>query len=390
MTKIYIIRHAEAEGNLYRRCQGWYNSVITDRGYRQIDALKKRFETIHIDAVYSSDLNRTMTTATAIYKPKGLPLQTMKELREVHLGVWEDQSWGQIARMDPEGIRGFNTSSSTWSVEGGETFRQLGDRMAGAVLDIAARNPGRSVAIFSHGMAIRALQGTLMGLPIEEWSTLGHGDNTCVTAMDIEDGQANILWSNDNSHLPPDISTFAGQSWWKAGSGTNEDTNLHYKPLDMEREGECYYQARKEAWLSIHGTMDHFDGDGFLRQAMEQWRVNPRSVTGAYLHDELVGILQMDTQRCADEGVGYIPFYYIMPQYRQTGLGVQLMGEAISLYRGLGRSKLRLRCAPDNKVAQRFYQRYGFVKAGEAQGTRVPLDLMEKTIAMEQARPVQN
>mgnify|MGYP001543834503 CR=1 FL=1 len=30
MTTIYLIRHAEAEGNLYRRAHGWYNSTITD------------------------------------------------------------------------------------------------------------------------------------------------------------------------------------------------------------------------------------------------------------------------------------------------------------------------------------------------------------------------
>ena len=34
MTRIYIVRHAEAEGNLYRRARGWYNSLITQRGYR--------------------------------------------------------------------------------------------------------------------------------------------------------------------------------------------------------------------------------------------------------------------------------------------------------------------------------------------------------------------
>ena len=40
MTTLYLIRHAEAEGNLYRRIHGQYNSLITDNGYRQIQALK--------------------------------------------------------------------------------------------------------------------------------------------------------------------------------------------------------------------------------------------------------------------------------------------------------------------------------------------------------------
>ena len=59
MTTIYLIRHAEAEGNLYRIAQGQANSSITDRGERQIQALARRFADIPIDAVYASDLYRT-------------------------------------------------------------------------------------------------------------------------------------------------------------------------------------------------------------------------------------------------------------------------------------------------------------------------------------------
>ena len=35
MTTIYLIRHAEAEGNLYRLAHGQYNSLVTPRGYLQ-------------------------------------------------------------------------------------------------------------------------------------------------------------------------------------------------------------------------------------------------------------------------------------------------------------------------------------------------------------------
>ena len=41
MTTIYLIRHAEAEGNLYRIARGQYNSLLTDRGARQVAALLK-------------------------------------------------------------------------------------------------------------------------------------------------------------------------------------------------------------------------------------------------------------------------------------------------------------------------------------------------------------
>ena len=44
MTTIYLVRHAEAEGNLYRRIHGWYNSLITENGFAQIKALEDRVQ----------------------------------------------------------------------------------------------------------------------------------------------------------------------------------------------------------------------------------------------------------------------------------------------------------------------------------------------------------
>ena len=38
MTTVYLIRHAEAEGNLYRRVHGWYDSLITENGCENLSA----------------------------------------------------------------------------------------------------------------------------------------------------------------------------------------------------------------------------------------------------------------------------------------------------------------------------------------------------------------
>lgn len=45
-TTVYIIRHAEAEGNVYRRCHGQYNALLTTRAYKQLPYLAKRFEDV--------------------------------------------------------------------------------------------------------------------------------------------------------------------------------------------------------------------------------------------------------------------------------------------------------------------------------------------------------
>lgn len=50
MTELYLIRHGEAEGNLYRRMHGQYDGGITELGRRQIAALGQRFADISLDA----------------------------------------------------------------------------------------------------------------------------------------------------------------------------------------------------------------------------------------------------------------------------------------------------------------------------------------------------
>ena len=169
MTRIYLIRHAEAEGNLYRIAHGQYDSLITPRGYRQIAALEKRFEDIPVNAVYSSDLFRTKTTASAIYKPKGLELHTRRDLREILMGTWEDVRWVDLARLHGEMLQNFGRRMDVWTAPGAETAEEVQRRMLAAVRDMAAKHPGQTVAAFSHGMALRILLSAIEGYSLSEF-----------------------------------------------------------------------------------------------------------------------------------------------------------------------------------------------------------------------------
>lgn len=382
MTQVYLIRHAEAEGNLYRRIHGWYDSTITENGKRQIDALAERFREVPIDAVYSSDLYRTRTTAEAILRTHpSLELNTRRALREISVGEWEDQTWAQVAREEPVQMRKFTDNDPSFHCVGGETFETVRERVSSAILNIAQDNQGKTVAIFSHGVAIRNALAQFLGFSVNEvCERVPHGDNTAVALLEVEGEQVKVVFYNDNSHLSQEISTFARQSWWKGREGGLADANLWYRPLDMERDADFYYQAREEAWITIHGSLLHFNGEGFLRDAKDQSAYDARSVMQVMLDDKPAGVLQLNFHRDAEKGVGGIPFFYLLPENRCRGLGVQLLGQAVSIYRPLGRKYLRLRCAPDNTAAQRFYRRYGFHKIGEEQGSRVPLDILEKYI----------
>jgi probable phosphoglycerate mutase len=382
MTTIYLVRHAEAEGNLYRRVHGWYNSLITENGFAQIGALEERFRDIEINAVYSSDLYRTMTTARAVYGPKNLPLNTDPGLREMNLGNWEDMTFGFVRRRWPEELDRFNRTDPTWTAPNGENFYQLGERLEQTVRRLAARHPDQTIALFSHGMAIRQLIALVKGLPPEKWDDVPHGDNTAVTCLIWDGERLSIVFEQDNSHLPKEISTLARQAWWRK-SGKAKDVNLWYWPIDWEKERDIYLEARREAWTSTHGKKVPFDGEGFLQNARANLSRTPWGVTLAFAGDALAGVLELDPSRYAADKAGYIPFCYIVPERRGLGLGVQLIGQAVALCRPMGRDKLRLRCAPYNDRAQRFYQKYGFSKIGDEENSRVPLEILEKYIGYE-------
>ncbi|MBQ9933598.1 MAG: histidine phosphatase family protein, partial [Ruminiclostridium sp.] len=279
MTKIYLIRHAEAEGNLYRRMHGHYNSLITDNGYRQIQALAQRFRDIPIDAVYSSDLFRTMTTARAICDTKGLPLVTRPDLREIHMGDWEDRTFAAIAMVEPEMMGYFSQSSPLYRAPNGESFQEVRDRGSAAILDIAARHEGQTVAIFAHGTLIRNSLAAFQGIGPEGMHKMKHSDNTAVAYLEVENGKANVIFADDNSHLSEEISTLAQQHWWK-GDTKKVDVNLWFRPADLTdpNHRDFYLASRQEAWENLYGTLEGYDGPAFLAEAREVWEKYPQSI----------------------------------------------------------------------------------------------------------------
>lgn len=322
MTTLYLIRHAEAEGNIFRRVHGWYDSSVTPNGLRQIAALQKRFETVQVDAVYASDLIRTCTTAGAVWKPKGLTLHTEPRFREVHMGVWEDAPFGQVMREQPEVYRKFAKMPQEWAVEGSERYEEFTGRFLQALDEIARQYDGQSVAIFSHGMVLQNALGRLFF--DGDTNKLGHSENTAVSILHYENGAYRLESLFDASHLPKEISTVGRQSWWRRED--HRDMNFWYRPA----------QAEDAALLDALGIAP-----------------GARTVA-ACLEDEAVGAVSLQQ---LDENTGAIVSLGLLPAYRGQGLAAQLLGYAVSAFRKDGLSKLTLLRTPEGDSAH-FFDRF--------------------------------
>jgi len=380
MTKIYLIRHAEAEGNLYRRIHGHYESLITPNGYRQIAALERRFAEERIDACYASDLLRTSVTAQAVCAPRELPLRRDRRFREVGLGCWEDVPFGQLEIEQHERMIRFNADPMSWSVEGSETYPGFTGRFLEALGEAAAAHDGGTIAVFSHGAVLRSVLQRLFYPPEEVWK-IGHCDNTGVSLLEFGNGTYRLIYANDNSHLTDDISTLARQNWWR---GAGEDHNVWFRPVT---DGGWRYAAfRRDAWENLYGPDGSFDAGAFYAEAAEGAAGEPRALVYALLGERKSGLVQLDPSRGAAEKIGYLPFLYLTPESRGKGLGIQLIGHAVSFYRARGRERLRLCVSPKNEAAIRLYLAAGFSGVGVAPGRYGDLLLMEMPIGFSELR----
>lgn len=335
MTTIYLVRHAEAEGNLYRRAHGQYDSLITDNGYRQIQALQQRFAKVEIDIVWSSDLFRTMTTARAILESHGKNLNTHQGLRELNMGVWEDKSWGQLQREDPNGMGLFSGSSEFWEVEHGENFQRLTERIGKTITELAKQHEGKTMAIFCHGLAIRQFMAYIEKQSPAEWGSHPHGDNTSVSKLLWDGSQFTVEYTADNSHLNDEISTFARQKWWRKDSGgLQKDRNLWFQALSTREEEKEYQAVMLEVW-------------GAIPPASNQ----ERTVYLCYFEEELVGWVSVTSE-------GELVLLHLKEGYRQDRVGLQLLGQAVSHCRSHGLQTITLHAPPDYDLG--FFQKYGF------------------------------
>ncbi len=349
MTEIYLIRHAQAEGNVYRMMQGHWDGDVTDIGMRQINALAERFKDKDVDAVYSSDLHRTMLTASAITKYHPLSIIPDQRLREINVGPWETKFFGNVMHDEPELAHQFILEQDKWYKEGAETYEQVGDRVYASVRDIAMRHPGQKVAVVSHGVSIRCCLSKISGLSLNDVEKLPICKNTSVSKLTWEDGKFGICYFNDYSH----ISNLGDEAW-----GSTSD--LRDEAINPAENRDYYLSCYEDAWRAAHSNTNGFNGSIYLERAIEHYKADCGSVLCIYDGDEPVGLIDMDTCRGAKEGRGWISLIYLKPEYRNKGYGIQLLARPISKYKFMGRTSLMLHVAEDNKPALAFYRKYGF------------------------------
>lgn len=215
-TRVIVIRHCEAMGNIQRIFQGHYDGQVSDNGRVQLEKLAERMRFLPFDEIWSSPLTRARETAEAANKYYGHTVHIEERLIEINGGEWEGQKWAEFPEKFPKNAEAWNLHPQDFHPEGGESMKSVYRRMSEVVTDIVKMNSRKTVCIVSHGCAIRNLVCWAKGWPIERLREVEWCDNTGINVIDFDaDFKPKLIMESDASHLDEKLSTFAHQDWWK-------------------------------------------------------------------------------------------------------------------------------------------------------------------------------
>jgi probable phosphoglycerate mutase len=217
VTTVYLIRHCEAQGNTNGTFQGHTDCDVSGNGRVQLDLLSIRCRNLPLDAIYSSPLKRAYCTAEAVGRYHKLKIQTDPRLEEINGGDCEGTKWDDFSKNFPQQNQEWYQAPWKFAAPHGETMQQVYDRTWQAMEDIVDKNQGKTIAVVSHGFAIRNLLCHAMGKKLEQINEVDWCDNTAVSILKFTSPKAlpKIVLLNDASHLTPEVSVFAHQGWWK-------------------------------------------------------------------------------------------------------------------------------------------------------------------------------
>ena len=201
ITKMYLIRHGESEGNSKHLFLGHTDLDITEKGHQQAEAAAQYLKDVHADVIYSSDLIRAYSTSLHTAKTKNMQVIKTEKLREIFAGEWENLTYSEIIEKYPEDRELWITNIGLSRPTGGESFMEVRDRIDVALREIAEENLGKSVFCFTHAAVIRSISAYYMGYSPEETHTLPWADNASVTEIEYENGKFTLLRYGYDEHL---------------------------------------------------------------------------------------------------------------------------------------------------------------------------------------------
>jgi broad specificity phosphatase PhoE len=156
-NEVLLVRHGETDDNAADRFQGRLDTPLNARGRAQSLALADALAVEGLRALYSSPLRRARETAEIVAGRLGLELVLDARLMEADAGDWSGLLYTEIDAADAGAFDAWRAREPGFRFPGGESVSEQTQRVAAALLDVAA-GPLPALVV-THGGCIRAVDG---------------------------------------------------------------------------------------------------------------------------------------------------------------------------------------------------------------------------------------
>ncbi len=200
---LLLIRHGATAANLRRPyiLQGRsLNGPLSETGREQVLRAADFLRSFPIRHVHASPMLRAQETAALIAAPHGLTVNTYDELVEVDVGEWESLSWVDIEQRDPEHYARFHADPADTPYKGGESYRDVRNRVVPAFRALASQHLGEMVVVVAHNVVNRALLADTLQLDLRYAKDIKQ-NNACVNILRYHDQKLDLLTMNGIFHL---------------------------------------------------------------------------------------------------------------------------------------------------------------------------------------------
>ena len=201
ITRVFLVRHGATPLTADDRFAGSSDVPLGPEGRAQCERLADRLTGAPLAAMYSSPLQRTITTATIVGAPHGLTPVLRDGLREIDHGRWEGMRRVDVQRMYPEEYAAWERDPVNVAPQGGETASHVLERALPVMNDIILRHAGQSVLVVAHKATNRVLIAHWLGIDPRGYRDRIEQLPACLNLLDFKSpDDARLVLLNDVSH----------------------------------------------------------------------------------------------------------------------------------------------------------------------------------------------
>lgn len=160
MVEVVYETHSTSTDNEAGIATGWGHGRLSEAGRLQARALGERRRKDGIEAAFISDLRRAVETGEIALAGSGIPVHHDARLRECDYGALNGMP---VSRLAVERSRRIDEP-----YPGGQSYRQVVDRVRDFLRELAAGRDGRRVLLISHSANRWALDCLLGGASLED------------------------------------------------------------------------------------------------------------------------------------------------------------------------------------------------------------------------------